>query len=407
MVDHKRVLIIIENSYPPLDVRVWNEATTLRDAGWQVSIICPVPKESKIIESGPTITGTPQNIDGITLYRFPITFAEHGVFSFIKEYLSAFVSIARLTCRVWRDAPFDIIHLCNPPDIFFPIALFFRFFGARVVFDHHDLLPEAILSRYTGAARRLLYVAARTAEYLTFRTTNVVISTNESYRQIAIERGGISEEKVFVVRNGPKINEFKPVEPVLALKRKFHYLACYVGVMGHEDGIPELISAIRYVIHDLGRKDIGFTLIGDGALRSQALSDLKTFKLESFVEMPGMILDNLVLRRYLSASDVCLSPEPLNPLNAKSTFIKVGEYMAMGKPIVAFDLDETRYTADDAAIYVEPGNVHKFGQAILTLMDSPEKRQRMGGIGRRRFLDNFAWEHQESHLIRVYEIATT
>jgi glycosyltransferase involved in cell wall biosynthesis len=407
MSNRKWVLIIVENSYPPLDVRVWNEATTLRDAGWQVSVICPAPERTQHIGGEPRSTEKIQRMDGVTLYRFPITFAEHGVFSFFREYLSAFISIARLSWDVWRNTPFDIIHFCNPPDIFFPISLFFRFLGARVVFDHHDLLPEAILSRYTGATRRLLYAAVRTAEYMTFRTANVVISTNESYRQIAMERGGISEEQVYVVRNGPKIDDFKPVEPDLALKRKFHYLACYVGVMGHEDGIPELISAIRYVIHDLGRKDIGFTLIGDGAMRSQALSDLKTWGLESFVEMPGMILDNLVLRSYLSAADVCLSPEPLNPLNAKSTFIKIGEYMAMGKPIVAFDLDETRHTAGEAAIYIEPGNIPQFGKAIVTLIESPHTCQRMGGIGRRRFLDHFAWDHQEPHLLRAYEIANT
>jgi glycosyltransferase involved in cell wall biosynthesis len=401
----RKVLIVEENSYPPFDIRVWYEATALRDAGWQVTVICPAATGVHADKETSGVTGTPENLDGVTVYRFPLTFAEGSVFSYLVEYLSAFASIVWLSWRVWRDGRFDIIHFCNPPDIFFPIGLLYRLLGARVVFDHHDLFPEFVTWRYHGLLGRLLYVIARVTEYLSLRSANAVISTNQSYRRIAMERGGISEDRVLVVRNGPKINEFVPVEPVPALKRGFPYLVCYAGVMGHEDGVLELLTSIRYIVHDLGRRDILFVLLGDGAVRSQALDNVAAWGLETVVDMPGMIQDRLLLRRYMCTADVLLSPEPLTPLNVHSTFIKVGEYMAMGKPTVAYDLDGTRHTAGRAAVYVEPGNIQEFGQAIVTLLDDPERRQRMGDIGRQRILNHLGWEHQQQNLFRAYAIA--
>lgn len=405
MSNTRKVLIVEENSYPPFDIRVWYEATALRDAGWQVTVICPAATGVHADKETSGVTGTPENLDGVTVYRFPLTFAEGSVFSYLVEYLSAFASIVWLSWRVWRDGRFDIIHFCNPPDIFFPIGLLYRLLGARVVFDHHDLFPEFVTWRYHGLLGRLLYVIARVTEYLSLRSANAVISTNQSYRRIAMERGGISEDRVLVVRNGPKINEFVPVEPVPALKRGSPYLVCYAGVMGHEDGVLELLTSIRYIVHDLGRRDILFVLLGDGAVRSQALDNVAAWGLETVVDMPGMIQDRLLLRRYMCTADVLLSPEPLTPLNVHSTFIKVGEYMAMGKPTVAYDLDGTRHTAGRAAVYVEPGNIQEFGQAIVTLLDDPERRQRMGDIGRQRILNHLGWEHQQQNLFRAYAIA--
>jgi glycosyltransferase involved in cell wall biosynthesis len=406
MSDSRKVLIVEENSFVPLDVRVWYEATTLRDAGWRVTVICPEAKDADRGKELSRATGTPEDLDGVTVYRFPLTFAEHGVFSYLGEYLSAFISIAGISWRVWRDGHFDIVHFCNPPDIFFPMALFFRLLGARAIFDHHDLFPEFVASRYHGLTGRLLYVVARITEYLSFRIADAVISTNDSYRQIAKERGGVPEDRVVVVRNGPRIDEFVPVEPVHALRRGFPYMACYAGVMGPEDGVLELIESIRYIVHDLGRRDILFVLLGDGGVRPHALAKVEAWGLESFVDMPGMIHDKLRLRQYMSTADVLLSPEPLTPLNAKSTFIKIGEYMAMSKPIVAYNLDETRQTAQEAAIYAEPGNIEEFGQAVVTLLHAPERRRRMGETGRQRILNHLGWEHQQKDLLRVYAIAS-
>lgn len=405
MSDGKRVLIIEENSYVPLDNRVWHEATTLRDAGWQTTVICPAVQRINGDEKAPAGIGTVENMEGVTVYRFPLNFAEAGIKSYASEYVTALISIARLSWRAWRDEHFDIIHFCNPPDIFFPIGLFYRLLGARFVFDHHDLFPELVAWRYSGAVGKLLYAIARMTEYLTFRSANAVISTNRSYRQVAMDRGRVSEDRIVILRNGPISDEFVPVESMPGLKRGLPYMACYAGAMGYEDGVLELMASIRHIVHEMGRRDILFTLLGDGAIRPQALAQAKAWGLETVVYMPGMIHDNLVLRQYLSTADVCLSPEPLTPLNAHSTFVKVGEYMAIGKAVVAYDLPETRYTAQEAAIYVAPGDIQEFGRTIVSLLADPEKRRLMGEFGRQRILHELSWDHQKQNLFRAYAVA--
>lgn len=405
MSDSRRVLIVEENSYVPLDNRVWHEATTLRDAGWQTTVICPAAQGIHGGKDTPVVIGTVDNIDGVTVYRFPLNFAETGMKSYASEYITALISIARLSWRAWRDEHFDIIHFCNPPDIFFPIGLFYRLLGARVVFDHHDLFPELVAWRFSGLVGRLLYAVARVTEFLTFQSANAVLSTNQSYRQVAIARGRVAEDRIIILRNGPISDEFVPVEPNPALKRGLPFMACYAGAMGYEDGVLELLASIRHIVHEMGRRDILFTLLGDGAIRQQALAQAKDWGLETVVHMPGMIHDNLVLRQYLSTADVCLSPEPLTPLNAHSTFVKIGEYMAIGKPVVASDLPESRYTAQEAAIYVAPGNIQEFGRAIVTLLADPERRQSMGEFGRQRILNDLSWDHQKQNLFKAYAVA--
>jgi glycosyltransferase involved in cell wall biosynthesis len=401
----RKALIVVENSFVPFDIRVWYEATTLRDAEWETVVICPAPTGVHAANTAPVNAGAPVDLEGVMVYHFPLTSAEQGVVSYLVEYLSAFNSIARLSWHVWRQGRFDIIHNCNPPDIFFPIAMLFRLLGARVIFDHHDLFPEFIAYRYPGLTGRLLHAVARVMEYLTLRTAHVIISTNQSYRRVAMKRGRLPADRVLVVRNGPKTKEFTPVQPVPALKRDFRHMVCYAGVMGHEDGVLELIKSIRYVVHDLGRRDILFVLLGDGAARPEALAKVDEWGLEALVDMPGMIRDKELLRQYLCTADVCVSPEPLTPLNRRSTFIKIGEYMTMGKPVVAYSLDESRYTAQEAALYVEPGNVGAFGQAIVTLLNDAERRSRMGKLGQQRILEHLSWEHQQWNLFRAYAIA--
>lgn len=399
MTGDKKVLIVEENSWVPLDKRVWYEATTLRDSGWQVAVICP---------AGPDTLGrirAPEILEGVRIYRFPLVRAEHGALSYLREYLSAFWAIARVSWRVWREFRFDIIHFCNPPDLFSPIATFYRLLGASVIFDHHDLFPELVLWRYHGLAARVFYAVARAGEYLTFRSANAVISTNESYRRVALDRGKVPAERVVVVRNGPKRDQFVPVDPVPNLKCGFPYMAAFAGVMGPEDGVIELLQSIRYLVHDLGRRDIRFVLLGDGAVRAQVQAEAESWGLKDVVHFTGMIRDDLLLRQYLCTADVLLSPEPLTPLNFRSTFIKVGEYMALGKPIVAYELPETQHTAQDAALYVKPGDTQAFGRAILTLLDDFQRRRCMGEAGRKRILEYFSWEHQQGELLRAYAIA--
>ncbi len=401
----KRVLIVEENSSVPLDKRVWYEATTLRDAGWQVTVICAALSKNASNDEVIDRTCIPEILEGIRIYRFPVVQAQHGILNYLHEYLSAFWSIARVSWRVWRELHFDVIHFCNPPDLFSPIAMFYRLLGVSVVFDHHDLFPELVLWRYHGSTARVFYAMARIGEYLTFRSANVVISTNESYRRVALGRGKVSPEHIVVVRNGPKRDQFVPVDPLPHLKRGFRYMAAFAGVMGPEDGVIELLQSIRYLVHDLGRRDILFVLLGDGAVRARVQADAESWGLKDVVHFPGMIRDDLLLRQYLCTADVLLSPEPLTPLNFNSTFIKVGEYMALGKPIVAYELPETRHTAQDAAVYIKPGDTQAFGRAILTLLDDFHRRQCMGEAGRKRILEYLSWEHQQGELLRAYAIA--
>jgi len=218
MSNKRRVLIVEENNTVPFDPRVWQEATTLRDAGWSVTVICPAATGVVLDQNTMRKPVKAEDLDDVTVYRFPLTSATGGLSGYLAEYLFAFIAIARLSWHVWRQNHFDIIHFCNPPDIFFPIGLFYRLLGARVVFDHHDLFPELIAWRYSGFAGRLLYILSRLTEYLTFHCANVVISTNQSYRQVAMGRGGVAEDRIVILRNGPKSDQFIPVESVPALK---------------------------------------------------------------------------------------------------------------------------------------------------------------------------------------------
>jgi len=251
---------------------------------------------------------------------------------------------------------------------------------------------------------RIVVRLAHLAESLTLRSANVVMATNESYRHIAIERGGVEPRNVFVVRNGPELATFQPVAGDPTLKQGLPYLACYLGVMGPEDGIEPMLEAIRFVVHDLGRRDVRFVLIGDGSMRPFALSRIAEWDLISRVDMPGRLPEDDV-KRYLSTADVCLSPDPYSPLNNLSTMNKIMEYMVMGKPLVSFDLKEARYSAQEAAVYVPCGDVRAFGQAIVDLLDDPVRRQQMGEFGRRRVLEELAWEHQKPNLLAAYSTA--
>lgn len=394
----KRVLIIVENNTVPFDRRVWYEATSLRDEGWMVTVICP--------EDGETpATSLADHIEGITVYRFPLEFAKGGTKKFLREYLTAFISIERLTRKIWQESPFDIIHICNPPDIFFPIGIFYRLCGARFIFDHHDLFPENVAWRFRNFGGRLLYLMSRVCEFLTYQSAYLVIATNESYKQIGHSRNHVRENKIVVVRNGPKEKEFIPIDVLPDLKRGFLYIACFVGLMGNEDGIDELTEIIRYTVLELGRKNILFTLIGDGPRKKPAEERLQELGLEQYVDMPGLIRNDYLLRQYMSSADMFLSPEPWTPMNDRSTFIKIGEYMIMGKPIIAFDLKETRHTAQDAAIYVSPGDIPGFCRALISLIDDPDRRKSMGEFGYKRVVNELCWERQKQFLFQAYDLA--
>lgn len=397
----RSVLIIVENQPYATDTRVKAEAAALRDAGWRVHVVCP--------DVGPgAADGRPpryqsRTLDGIQVSSYRTDFAVRGLAGYVKEYLSSLYHIFRLSFRVFRTEGFSVVHLCNPPDILFVVGACYKVLGRKVVFDHHDLFPEMVLSRHRGLARRVLFPLSVALEFLTFRTADAVLSTNRSYRRVAVGRGRVKEGDVFVVRNGPRTTEIVPVPPDPALKKGFPYLACYAGIMGPEDGVLELMRVIRHIVLELKRTDVLFALLGDGAVREEARDLARSWGIERHVDMPGMVLDRGLFCRYLSTAEVMLAPELSNPHNDRSTFIKIAEYMAVGRPVVAYDLTETRFTAGEAAAYVPSGDLKGYAAAVVGLLDDPESRARMGRTGIGRIEALFQWEHQKGELLRAYD----
>ncbi len=384
------VLIIIQNLHVPFDRRVWLECQALRDSGYSVSVVCPMgpddPKE--------------QVIDGITVYKYKPHADGTGFAAFVSEYVYSFVMTAWLVAKAWRRERFQIIQACNPPDIFWPLALLYRTRGVRFIFDHHDLCPELYESRFTDGPR-IIYWALRAFEWCTFRTADHVVSTNGSYREIALRRSNKREDQVTIVRTGPDPTQLKAQEPSPELRRGRSHLVSYLGVMGPQDGVDLALQAAHHIVYELGRHDISFTLMGSGDSMPDLLQLREELKLEEFVELPGRVPDDYVAA-VLSTSDVALCPDPKNPLNDLSTMNKTMEYMAFSVPVVAFDLRETRVSAADAALYARPNVVEDFAQKIVTLIDDKPLRDELATAGRRRVEETLAWTHQRNSYIDVF-----
>jgi len=390
-----RVLIIVQNLPVPFDRRVWLECHALVAAGYQVSVVCPKGKGDPAHEV----------IDTVDLYKYRPYAPGGSKASFIAEYAYSFFATAWLVLRSRRKGRFAVIQACNPPDIFWPIALVLRWLdGTKFVFDHHDLCPELFQSRFPDGPK-LPYRGLRALERRTHRTADHVIATNDSYRDIAIRRSGKAPEDVTVVRTGPNPDKLQrgAREPELLRGRRF--LAAYIGVMGPQDGVDIVVRAADIVVHEMGRTDIAFTLIGSGDCFDELVALRDELNLTGHVEFTGRIPDELV-KKILSTADLGLSPDPKNPLNDVSTMNKTMEYMAFELPVVAFDLRETRVSAADAAVYAQPNDIRDYAQAIVGLIDDEDRRAELGKIGRVRVEEELAWSHQERAYISVYERMT-
>ncbi len=390
-----RILIIVQNLPLPFDRRVWLECQALKSAGYTVAAICPKGK------------GDPsyQVIDGIELYKYRPYAPGGSKLSFIAEYAYSFAATAWQTLKARRKGRFAVIQACNPPDIFWPIALFFRAVnGTKFVFDHHDLCPELFESRFPGGPK-LPYRGLRALERRTHRSADHVISTNASYREIAINRSGKRPQDVTIVRTGPDPDKLKRGPAEEDQRRGRTYLAAYIGVMGPQDGVDIVVRAADVVVNQLGRDDIAFTLIGSGDCFDELVALRDQLSLQGHVEFTGRAPDELVTR-ILSTADVGLSPDPKNPLNDLSTMNKSMEYMAFELPVVAFDLHETRVSVADAGVYVTPNSVREYAQAIVALMDDEAKRAELGKLGRERVEQELAWSHQQRAYLDVYDSLT-
>lgn len=388
-----RVLILVENLSVPFDRRVWQESRALVTAGYDVVVICP---RGTAFDTEPAVV-----LDGVRILRYPLRPATGGPAGYVREYGLALWHTARLALRVRREGRVDVVQACNPPDLLFFVALPLKLLGSWFVFDHHDLVPELFGSRFAGGPRWLHRVTLL-LERITFALADGVISTNESYRRVAITRGRKDPAVVQVVRSAPDLTRFHPRAPDPALRRGKRYLAAYVGVMGPQDGVDLALRALAVLRHEIGRDDLHTMLMGSGDAVDDMVALARELDLQDCVEFTGRVPDGF-LQRCLSTADVCLSPDPRNALNDVSTMNKVVEYMAMGRPIVSFDLTEARVSAGDAAVYAPADDEHAFAKLLDDLLDDPQRRARMGAVGRERVAADLSWDVSERNLIGFYE----
>lgn len=388
----RRVLVIVENLPVPFDRRVWNEATTLRDAGYDVTVICP---------KGAGALRNFEIIEEIRVYRHPLPLDARGGIGYFFEYSAALFWETLLAWRVFLMRGFDVIHACNPPDLIFLVGGFFKYvFGAKFVFDHHDISPELYEAKFKrrGLFHRFLLMAERA----TFAVADISIATNASYRAIAIGRGNMPPERVFVVRSGPSLERLRIVPPEPALKKGRDYLVGYVGVMGAQEGLDYLLEAVRHIVHDLKRTDIHFGLVGGGPELSRLRESARELEIADFVTFTGRAPDNEMLA-MLNTADVCVNPDEYNAMNDKSTMNKILEYMALGKPVVQFDLTEGCVSAGEASLYAARNDAHDLARCMLRLVDDAALRRRLGEIGRKRIVEELSWSYEAPKLLEAYD----
>jgi glycosyltransferase involved in cell wall biosynthesis len=386
------VCIMVENLTVPFDRRVWQEARALREAGHRVSVICP---------KGPGFEESRETLEGIEIYRHRIWEAS-GPLGYFVEYGWALLAEFILALRVYYRTRFRVLQACNPPDTMFAIGLFFKLFGVRFIFDHHDLNPELFEAKFRK--RGFGYKLVCWAERLTFLTANISIATNESYREVALTRGGMSRGNTFVVRSCPDLSHVRNRIRRPELMEGRRYLAVYLGVMGPQDGIDLWLQSIATIVHKWKRDDILFVLIGSGtelpALKAMSVQ----LGLENCTRFTGRISDQEV-GAYFSTATLGVAPDPATPMNDKSTMNKILEYMAYGLPVVLYDLTEGRRSAGDAALYARDRDTDDFAQKVLTVLDSDALREELGARGRMRIEENLNWGMEKKKLLDAYEAA--
>ena len=391
---NRRVLIIVENLPVPFDRRVWMEATTLRGAGYQVSIICP---------TGKGYDARYECIDGIHIYRHPLPADADSTFGYLLEYGAALFWQLFLSLKILFTRGFDVIHACNPPDLIFLVALVHRCFGKKFLFDHHDLCPELFATKFDkpGVRNALLHRLLKFVERRTFALATVSIATNESYKRIAVERGGMDPGRVFVVRSGPNLDKIRPGKPNPALKRGRDHLVGYVGVIGRQEGLDLLVDAAAWIAAQ-GRDDIHYGIVGGGPELERVKAYAAAKGLADSFTFTGRAPDALLME-MLNTADLCVNPDRVDAMNDLSTMNKIMEYMALGKPIVQFDVKEGRVSAQEASLYAKPNDPIDLARKMLELIDDPALRRTMGEAGRKRVVEQLGWDKEAPKLLAAYD----
>ena len=389
----RSVLIVVENLPLPFDRRVWQEARTLRAAGATVSVICP---------KGKGYEKSYEEIEGVHIHRHPLPIEAEGALGFLLEYGAALFWETVLAWKIYAKRGIHVIQGCNPPDLIFLVALPFKLLGVRYIFDHHDINPELYEAKFgrRGFFWRLMVLF----EKLTFKVADVSIATNQSYRKIAVERGGMDPDKVFVVRSGPDLSRLRLVAPNPERKCGKRYLVGYVGVMGDQEGIDLLIDAVEYLVREKGRQDIQFTLVGGGPSLEKLRQMVRAKGLDEWILFTGRAPDQ-ELFEVLSTMDIGVNPDRVNAMNDKSTMNKIMEYMSLGKAMVQFDVTEGRFSAQDASLYARANDPVALAEKMLELLDDPARRAAMGAFGRERVERELNWNKQVEPLLSAYRAA--
>jgi glycosyltransferase involved in cell wall biosynthesis len=385
---NKHILIIVENLPVPFDRRVWQEASTLKENGADVSIICPQMKGYMT---------SFEIIDGIEIYRHPLPIEGRTVFGYFLEYSFALFWEFILSWKIYFKKRFQVIHGCNPPDLIFVAALWFKIFGVKYVFDHHDINPELYYAKF--GKKSILYMGMIILERLTFLTANFSIATNESYKEIAIRRGKMNKNKIQVIRSGPKLDRLKLLPPDKKFFKGRKYLVGYVGVIGKQEGLDLLLESIKFIV--LQRNDIQFAIVGGGSDLENLKQLSAKMELNEYVDFYGRVPDDLLIA-VLNSSDVCVNPDKPTEMNNLSTMNKIMEYMALKKPVVQYDLKEGRFSAQDSSLYAKNGDTTDFALKIMQLIDDAELRNKMGNYGYSRVLNELSWEYEKEKLLGFY-----
>jgi glycosyltransferase involved in cell wall biosynthesis len=385
------VCIIVGNEAVPFDRRAWLEARSLVDAGFNVSVICPAAGDDRVSH---------EILEGVEIYRYRALKAKRKL-GHVFKHAWALICQFYLALRVFSKTRFQVLQGCNPPDTVFLIALFFKPFGVRYVFDHHELAPELYSLHFRSEG--LLYRLVRRFERLSFQTADLCIATNDSFRDVAIEHGGVPRERILVVQTCAELHELKETLPSPDLKSGFRYMVVYAGRMEIQDGMDLLLSSIKHIVKDWGRADVLFALLGDGTELPQLRAMADSWGLGANVRFIGRVAHSEVCS-YLATANVCVAPDPMNPLNDNSSMVKIFEYMGFGKPIVLYDLKEGRRTADGAALFACPNDPFDFAQQIVKLLDQPSLRDDLGKRGRKRVFQRLNWETEQRKLIAAYHL---
>lgn len=390
--------MLLENCPYPEDIRVLLEARALTEAGYRVTVICPRDAAQPWCEQ----------LDGVSVYRYPAPPEANSFWGYLWEYGYALVATFFISLWVCLRHGFDILHAHNPPDLFCLIAAFYKPLGKRFVYDHHDLAPEMYTVRFEHGGNRWAHRALCGLEWLSHRLADHVIVVNESYKRMAMTRGQVPERRLTVVRNGPDVTLLRVARPkpqLEALRSHGRAILAYVGVMGYQDGLDYLLRALHHLVHDLDRTDFCCVLIGHGDAYAELQAMTHALALNDYIKFTGWV-DYGEVGGYLQAADICVAPEPSNAYTDPSTTIKMMEHMALGKPIVAFELPEHQWSARESALYARPNDELDFARHLAALMDDPQRRQRMGDYGRNRIETALAWPYQAKHLVEAYAVLT-